>query len=524
MPEKKTISFNLWTEPWMEVETLDGKIEAVGIETCLLNAHKYKAIFDASPLVVTGIHRLMIAILQHAISPKKKDDLRDIWKSRMFLRQQIIDFGKQYSNRFDLFSESAPFLQSSDLAIIPGKKDKVSSVSRLTYDIPSGTYVNHYYHGNENDFIFCPACVAKSMTVFPAFATAGGRPFKTSINGVPPIYILPGGSNLFESLTASLALPDYQPQVRSKRTDKVWWTRENLIEYCGTTLEVGYLHSLTFTARKIRVHPILANETCTRCGLKSEHMVRTITFEMGESRPKDAPSWFDPFAAYRIDPQKGPTPVRPVEGKAAWREFAALFLNVKPVQTTGRKGKQIITKRPSILEQIAELGMDDLPLIYPFRCVGLRTDMKAKVFEWMDASFDVPLAVLRDDVLALEARDAIDFASECRGVITYTFREYFGGKAKKNEKHLAIKNRMEKAFWISLAEPFRKFILKLTDPARHDEALKEWAGIVVNEARNAFEVAIESTGDDTATLAQRVKAEKWSHIRLNIKRKEYLHE
>jgi len=522
MPEKKTISFNLWTEPWMEVETLDGKIESMGIETCLLNAHDYRAVFATSPLVVVGIHRLLIAILQFIFDPQKKSELQKMWHAEKFPDQRIHSFAKEYAERFDIFSEKQPFLQSGDIPIEAGKGTK--PVAYLAPEIPAGTAVTHYRHGESDDQIFCPACAARGMVTIPAFATSGGAGIKPSINGVPPIYILPGGKNLFESLVASLTRPERQPEVASKKRDDVWWTRKPIVKKADEIKEVGYLHSLTFPARRVRLHPEKIFSNCSQCGAATEWGVQKMVFEMGESRPKDAPSWFDPFAAYRIDSQKGPTPVRPVEGKAAWREFAALFLNVKPVEATGRKGKQIITKRPRILEQIAELEMKDLPLIYPFRCVGLRTDMKAKIFEWMDASFDVPLAILRDDVLALEARDAIDFASECRGVITYTFREYFGGKAKKSEKHLAVKNRMEKAFWISLAEPFRKFILKLTDPVRHDEALKEWAGIVVNEARNAFEVAIESTGDDTATLAQRVKAEKWSHIRLNIKRKEYLHE
>ena len=141
-------------------------------------------------------------------------------------------------------------------------------------------------------------------------------------------------------------------------------------------------------ARRVRLHPEALPIQCSRCNRESEWAVRQMVFEMGESRPKDAEFWFDRFAAYKIDKEK-PIPIRPVEGKVAWREFASLFLHTKD------DGKSN-TRRPSILEQIASLDLVSDQPVYPFRCIGLRTDMKAKVFEWMDAGFDVPPTMLGD--------------------------------------------------------------------------------------------------------------------------------
>ncbi|MCB0109796.1 MAG: type I-E CRISPR-associated protein Cse1/CasA, partial [Caldilineaceae bacterium] len=57
-------TFNLWTEPWITVETYDGGTVLTSIFDVLLNAHTYKDIYDPSPLVIVGIHRLLTAIVQ----------------------------------------------------------------------------------------------------------------------------------------------------------------------------------------------------------------------------------------------------------------------------------------------------------------------------------------------------------------------------------------------------------------------------------------------------------------------------
>jgi CRISPR system Cascade subunit CasA len=297
-----------------------------------------------------------------------------------------------------------------------------------------------------------------------------------------------------------------------------------IFRIAGEIKSVGYVQSLTFPARRMRLHPEQVHAVCSRCGEVTEWGVRRMVFEMGESRPKGSVVWLDPFAAFRIDAQKGPIPIRPQPGKAVWREFASLFLTAQSQPDAGKKGKQFVTQRPSVLDQIAALEMEDQPLLYPFRCVGLRTDMKAKVFEWVDAGFDVPLNILRDDSLALEIRQAIEFATDCAGVLTYTFKQYFGGKARKSEKNLALNNRMEQTYWAALAESFRLLTLHVADETLNASTKKDWAEMVSQTGLTVFVKAADSIGDDAASLASRVQAEKWCRIRLELKRKEYIHE
>jgi CRISPR system Cascade subunit CasA len=514
MPDTTASSFNLWTEPWFGLEKSDGTIERAGIEKSLLNSDEYRAIYDPSPLTVVGIHRLLVAILQFAIQPKKGADLKKLWKVGKFPGGAIEAFGRQYASRFDLFSSKEPFLQSADIPLEARKDAK--PVAYLAPEIPAGTGITHYHHGAEDDQAFCPACAARGLVTIPAFATSGGAGIKPSINGVPPIYIIPGGQTLFESLAASLTLSGYQPEIASRKKDNVWWERKSIVGKSASVLEVGYLHSLTFPARRVRLHPEKLHMRCSRCNAETEWVVRQMVFEMGESRPKDSEFWFDPFAAYKIDKEK-PIPFRPVEGKASWREFASLFLLSKGEEKSR-------TRRPAILEQIAELELVSDQPVYPFRCIGLRTDMKAKVFEWMDAGFDVPLAMLSDDSAGLEVRLATDYSTECARIIGRSFRQQFGGKSKKSERHKGLRLRMENGYWSALAEPFRHYILKTASLQERDQARKEWSDAVQKQARLAFRSMVDSLGDDAETLSNGAVAEKWCNINLVKKRKEYLNE
>jgi CRISPR system Cascade subunit CasA len=520
MTRKENIpEFNLWTMPWIPLEDRDGKLTVLGLEQALRRAHKVKGIYESSPLAIAGIQRLMIAIVQDIFDPETPEDIRTLWKAGHFPEDAIVKFGRKSVSRFDIFSKDQPFLQSGDLGLTPAKGDKVKPVAYFFGDIPAGTAVTHYRHGHEDEHFFCPTCAAIGLVIVPAFATSGGAGIKPSINGVPPIYVMPGGRNLFEALTASLVTEAYQPRVAAgKKKDRPWWRRETVIEKSGEVREVGYLHSLTFPARRVRLHPIPMDTPCTRCGNQTEWGVRTMVFDMGESRPKDSAFWQDPFAAYRLPDGKkkgaAPFPIRPKPGQALWREFATLFLT--------EAGENRSTLRPAILDQIAEANLGAKMSTYPFRCIGLRTDMKAKIFEWVEAGFDIPPSLLNDPAGGLFIRDEMEFARDCAGVLSSVFRSHFGGSSKKQQRNSALKSRMLDDFWGKMAEPFRRLVLDAAKPDMRQQARKVWAQTNVRMGQDVFKQVTESLGDDGASLHQRAVATQKCRIFLFAKQKKHL--
>ncbi len=516
-------TFNLWTEPWIAIEKESGEVVTLGLADVLTQSHQYRALYDPSPLVTVGIHRLLVAILQDALNLQYEDELADVWEAGRFSAAEIAAFGEKYAHRFDLFSETEPFMQSADLPLYPDKKDKPNpkSAAVLFWEIPTGTGVTHYRHGEESDAQFCPADAAKGLIIIPPFASSGGAGIKPSINGVPPIYVIPGGKTLFDSLAASLTTPNYQPEISRGVPDTPWWKRRPIVEHKKEVRRVGYLYSLTFPARRVRLHPAPMTAPCIRCGQKHQWGVKTMVYQMGESRPKDAPFWSDPFAAYRMPGEKSkkgetPTPIRPVAGRALWREFAGLFLQSRDKRT----------RQPGVLGQIAgvadQIDTLDYGHTYPFKVVGLRTDMKAKIFEWTEAGFSVSPALLKDPAAGKLVQDAIEFAQNGEKIIKQVFRHSFGGSGK-DARHKGVSATMAQAYWTKLAAPFNnQFIPALTTVDDWDEVFTNWLDDVVSAAETVFKTAAETLGNDGATLRQRVEGENYCRARLFKAKKEWL--
>jgi CRISPR system Cascade subunit CasA len=517
-PQKEaTPSFNLWSEPWIGVLRPDGEREEVGIAECLMRAHEFAALSDRSPLVVAATQRLLAAVAQAIFDPQELADLADLLDAGRFDSAWVAAFGKEWAGRFDLFSPDRPFLQTGDAPPAPARGDKPKTVAYLLPEVPSGTAVVHFRHAYDGDQRLCPACAAAGLVTLPAFATSGGAGIKPSINGVPPLYILPAGDSLFEALALSLIVPAYQPRVRTTEDAPAWAGPGHISR--GKELDaVGYLQSLTFPARRVRLYPQHLVGHCTRCGRTNLVLVSEMLFEMGHSRPKDAPFWSDPFAAYQRRGDKTPVPVRPREGRALWREYASLFLTA----ATPDAG----TERPAVLEQLAALR--DYAALLPsralaFRCVGMRTDMKAKVFEWIDAVLDVPLGLLGNPRGEGIVRAAIDHAEECAGDLRQLFAQAFrpdsGGK---RDRYQPVRARMEATYWTDLAGPFREFVVAVADPARAEVTEGFWVERVLRTGRATFEEAVDAVGSRGEELRRRAQALHNLTLRLAKRRKEWL--
>ncbi len=428
-------------------------------------------------------------------------------------------FGRQYRDRFDLFSEEEPFLQTADVPLAPGKGETQKSVAYLTAEIPAGTEVDHWRHGVDSEQRFCPRCVAGGLVAIPAFATSGGAGIKPSINGVPPLYVLPVGTTLFETLAFSVVAPEFQPAVRGSE-DRPVWEGPSIVLRGAELNEVGYLESLSFPARRVRLFPRQGAVACSRCGQPTTLFVSTMLFEMGLSRPKDAPAWFDPFVAYRLQGDKPPVPIRPQAGKATWREYSTLFLT----DMDGANVKRPRMVRPAVVQQVG--AIDERGLLgtrrMTFRCAGMRTDMKAKIFEWTDSVLDVPLELLVDKRGAHIVRRGIEDAHGGAGDLLWTFRRWFGPEGGGRERYRSVRERMETAYWMTLEPEFRRFVLGVASRETRDAATNAWGESVMLIGREVFRDAADEVGDRAVDLRKRVQAMRQVNIKLAQRRKEWM--
>ncbi|MCB0138685.1 MAG: type I-E CRISPR-associated protein Cse1/CasA [Caldilineaceae bacterium] len=507
-------TFNLWTEPWITVETYDGGTVLTSIFDVLLNAHTYKDIYDPSPLVIVGIHRLLTAIVQDIYDPQHEEEIAAIWQQQHFATDRLEQFGVAYGNRFDLFSQDYPFMQSADLPKHVPKGKSKNFANRLAYELPGGSEVTHYLHSEEVNTVFCPACAAKGLIMLPAFATAGGRGYGTSIAGMPPIYMLPKGKKLFHNLVLSLVNPSYQPSTNvSRQNDTVWWKHSPVVQLEKLN-KVGYLHGLTMPTRRVRLHTDFVTGTCMQCSIRTEIGVYSIEWGAGESYDKNAPFWSDPFVSYVVT-DDGAKAIRLSSGKALWRDYATLFMR-------GRSNRQA-----GILRQFAELEdyhSDVLSheSILTLRCIGFRNDPRkaAKLLEWVDSEMVIATALLDDEEATYVVQNSVNFATECSGKINAIFQEAFA-RSKKDERYRKTKQQMIDAFWRDLSIPFRQYVISLVDVDNREQQETDWIDTVVRTGLKVFQEAAAQVGTGAHTLRQSVQGENRCRVALYKVRKDW---
>ena len=96
------MSFNLLEEDWIPCLMPDGHLEEMGIKDVLVRAHEVHGISDASPLVNTALHRLMLAILHRNFGPKDLTVWKDLWRGGRWDADTLLDYFDEWRARFDL--------------------------------------------------------------------------------------------------------------------------------------------------------------------------------------------------------------------------------------------------------------------------------------------------------------------------------------------------------------------------------------------------------------------------------------
>lgn len=531
-------SFNLWTEPWIRVTLPEGGEAELGIGECLARAHTLAALSDPSPLVVGGTHRLLAAILQAIYAPRDLGALAALLQQGQFDEARLVQFAAAHAERFELFHPTAPFLQTGDVPLDgwrkPGKGQKndwgdPKPVAVLFAELPAETNRSHFQHVTDESHQLCPACCARGLITIPSFASSGGAGIRPSINGVPPIYVLPAGEDLFESLALSLVSKDFQPRGADlQRAERALWSGPQTIGKSAAVSAVGYVESLSFPARRMRLYPQPTVGPCTACGRRAQARVSTMLFEMGHWLSEGSGIWEDPFAAFRQpkggskQDDAGPRPVRPEEGKALWREYSGLLLPRREAQL-----------RPGVVRQVAKLieqgALAELQSLR-FRCIGIRTDGKAKVFEWLDEALEAPPALLVEDAAAHYVDEALRWADEVRFVLESSFNHHFrperdrGGRKPELARFKSVRARMVADYWRRLAPLFRRFVYDLAAADDRDAVARGWASALLQIGQQCFDAAAEQVGERSDALRARVEAQAACRYRLRKTGKEWFGE
>lgn len=135
-------SFNLVDEPWILARGDDGVVKELSILDLFRQVPKLRCLANDLPTQDFAILRVLLAILQRAISPMVDELDEDVepselwgqlWNAPELPMESIEAYLTKWHDRFDLFDQERPFMQVPDLRT---PKGELSPVKKIIADVP----------------------------------------------------------------------------------------------------------------------------------------------------------------------------------------------------------------------------------------------------------------------------------------------------------------------------------------------------------------------------------------------------
>lgn len=283
-PEKgNPMNYNLLDEKWIPVLYHNGRWERIGIREALNGAGAIRQIATSNPMDRVAIIRFLLALLYWCKGNPPDDasvNPRDSFPTEWFSK---LDKNKEC---FNLLGKGKRFYQDPT-------SHRARAATDLMQEIPTGNNFWHFRHSTDEKDRLCPACCAIGLLRLPLFSVSGLPDLKAGINGSPPVYILPLGNSLLETLQAN-----WMP--RGHLGDPAWidpLIRPQLNQ------EVPLLIGFTILSRRVWLHePVEPPGQCISCGAKGTSLIRTCEFETAGEQKNDL--WNDPHVLYSTAPQR----------------------------------------------------------------------------------------------------------------------------------------------------------------------------------------------------------------------------
>jgi CRISPR type I-E-associated protein CasA/Cse1 len=511
------VKYDLLTEPWIPVIDKEDHMYELGITNLIEQAPKLLRLNESSPFMEFGIYRMLIALIMDVYSLQSFGDVENLLQTGQFDKKIFEEYMHQYGSHFDLFNPETPFYQGPMRAELENKEKPISN---LIQHIPSGTNVIHFTHVFENNFAISPKIAAKALCALPPFMTMGGSGFSPSINGAPPIYTLILGDSLFETLVLNCLTESLSVPLNNWKSPPFW-------KFANFTpkMEVnagGVLLGLTWQPRYVHLIP-RTGDICMYSGESSPILVHQMYFEPGM---KPVGSWIDPHAAYQKT-SKGLSIYRQREGHVIWRDYGGLFLSHEiGGDFTGAipKGVRIQRQKPAIISHFEHLKIDryiDANKIIKIQVYSIRTDMKAKIFEWQKDLLSLPRGILELPGAEIIIQNAIEKAETIEFLMRTAIKKLYPRDGKSNKKAFEkIQDQACSQYWNNLRPIFEKdFIPQVLTAVGHRDPevklLNNWLNKIKQEARRIVDNTMRFMDTDADMLKRQVLAMSFFNINVS---------
>ena len=360
-------SFDLRTQPWVQVRRLDGVAEQLSLYDLFARAHELHGVTGDLPTQAFAVYRLLLALLHRGLPAdgrKPVERWRALWDNGRLPHQEIERYLERYADRFDLLHPITPFYQVAELRTA---KDITAGLTSLIADVPTGHqyFTTRAGEGLERiDYAEATRWVVHLQAYDPSGIKSGavgddrvkagkGYPIGTSwVGGFGGVLI--EGRSLFETLLLNLVLTDPNGIPTSGPNDRPTWERAHLgpgIEDRGGAGPAGVADLLTWQSRRVR----LVNDGAGVTG---------VVVANGDPLAPQNMHVVEPMCGWRrSQPQEKklkiplvymPRPHRP--GRSVWRGLAALLPQQEfPDPHAGARD----SLSPGVLEWIRSLEDED---------------------------------------------------------------------------------------------------------------------------------------------------------------------
>jgi CRISPR system Cascade subunit CasA len=505
-----TYTFNLIEQEWIPCLDQGGISRLYSIGQALTQAHRLQSIAGDSPLETASLYRLLLAVLHSALrGPESASAWYELWQAGSWDAPWLHSYLDRWRHRFDLFDAEHPFYQARDERVKP------KSIISLAMDMVSGNNAALFDHHTEEVPTMLDAPKAARVLITAQTFGLGGLSglkedkFTDAPWGRGVVFLLEGGT-LFETLCLNLLRynEDNPTDFSIIGDDMPAWEMES--PYLPERkVPHGYLDYLTWQNRRILLFPE---------GDSSNPVVGQMTVAPGLRLEANK---LDPFKHYRKDENRGYLVMRFNEGRALWRDNAALFQLHKPEQI-----------RPPLNFNWAARLVDETylerrrPLSY--MALGMAND-QAKVEFFRHEHMPLPLVYLEREDLVGQLANALSKAEEVyialrnasQWMAVLLISPSSDGKkwnevskiTQEEANELCFHWSIDQFYWGALELPFLDLLAKL--PASSEEAVHEWNEILIKTAREALEQAAQQAGESATALKAAVSAR--AHLYRDLK-------
>ena len=305
------MKYDVTVEKWIPVRMLNGERKKISLLELFKTAHEIQQLEGLNVMEEYSVYRFLTLFLMAVYLPEDIIDVEDILddgKIDMEKVDKYLDLCRQEGVSFDVFDEQRPFLQSPYDAKYD-KDNNIKSIAVLDKTMPSGNNAVHFDHTLESNAIMPVDKAICSLLAAQIFCTAAAQGYPSNVNGAPPLFFIPKGQNLFETLILSL-----RPLRMSKEPDKndlELWRNPQVVVPKEKVTKTSVFYGMLFPSRRIR---LIGEEGCL---LKRCYYQQGLNF-IGYD------SWTDFYVAYYFD-KKGRHSLKPSLEKELWRNMGTIY-------------------------------------------------------------------------------------------------------------------------------------------------------------------------------------------------------